>query len=223
MTARFRAVLCDLDGTLLDTAQDLANAANRMLADMKLPLRTASEISRYIGKGIPTLVHRSLSGRLDGKADAALYERALPLFENYYAEESGLNTRLYPGVLEGLAHLRAAGIPLACLTNKAERYTLDLLKDMDLASYFDLIVSGDSLPRKKPDPMPVLHACERLGATPDQALMVGDSMNDVEAARAAGVRVIVVPYGYTEGEPVESLCADAVVADLRAAAAYAGA
>ena len=222
MTARFRAVLCDLDGTLLDTAQDLANAANRMLADMNLPLRTLNEISCYIGKGIPTLVHRSLSGRQDGKADTALYERALPLFETYYAQESGRNTQVYPGVFEGLARLRAAQIKLACLTNKAERYTLDLLKKMELAPYFDLVVSGDSLPRKKPDPMPVLHACERLGAARDQALMVGDSMNDVEAARAAGVQVIVVPYGYTEGEPVESLCADAVVPDLLAVAAYAG-
>jgi phosphoglycolate phosphatase len=219
----YRAVLCDLDGTLLDTAEDLARAANRMLAELNLPPRPVEEIARFIGKGIPMLVRRSLSGDLRGEVDEALYLRALPAFERCYAEESGVHARIYPGVIEGLQRMRAAGLKLACLTNKAERYTLDLLDKTGLRVFFDLIISGDSLPRKKPDPLPVLHACAQFGVSPAQALVVGDSMNDVEAARAAGVSVIVLPYGYNEGEPAESLDADAVVPDLTAAAAYAGA
>jgi phosphoglycolate phosphatase len=213
-----RAVLLDLDGTLLDTAPDLAAAANAMLADLGLPGRPPGEIATYIGKGIPGLVHRALTGSLDGTAEPSLFERALPLFERRYAEESGRRARPYPGVVDGLARMRALGLRLGCVTNKAGRFTQELLDGQGLSPYLGCVVSGDTLPRRKPDPLPVLHACALLDAAPGEGLLIGDSLNDVLAARAAGCAVWCVPYGYSEGQPVEALGADAVVGNLLEAA-----
>lgn len=213
-----RAVLLDLDGTLLDTAPDIAAAANRMLADLGRPTQPVDIIAMYIGKGIPMLVRRALTGSLDGDADEALPARALPLFERYYAEESGRQANPYPGVREGIRRLRALGLPLACVTNKSERFTRVLLERTDFATAFDVLVCGDTVARKKPDPMPLLYACERLGVAPANALFIGDSVNDVSAARAAGCPVWCVPYGYNEGQPVSTLDCDAVVATLDDAA-----
>ncbi len=218
MSARFRAVLFDLDGTLLDTAPDLAAAANGMLSELGFARREPSAIATYIGKGIPVLVHRTLTGAFDGRAEQTLFARALAIFERCYAEESGRHSRPYPAVIEGLGRLQAAGFALGCVTNKAERFTLDLLRRFDLERFFACVVSGDALPRKKPDPLPILHACERLRVAPSETLVIGDSANDVAAARAAGCTVWCVPYGYNEGRPVASLACDATVADLAVAA-----
>jgi len=215
---RFRAVLFDLDGTLLDTAADLAAAANAMLADLGRPRRDPAEIATYIGRGIPVLVHRSLTGALDGAAEPSLFERALPLFERRYAEESGRRAQPYPGVVDGLVRIRALGLGLGCVTNKAGRFTQELLERQGLARFFGCVVSGDTLARKKPDPLPVVHACGLLGAPPGEVLLIGDSLNDVLAARAAGCTVWCVPYGYNEGRPVEALDCDAIVRDLVEAA-----
>jgi phosphoglycolate phosphatase len=213
-----RAVIFDLDGTLVDSAPDLAFAANRMLAALGLPERDAALLATFIGKGIPRLVERSLAGSLDGEADAVLMARALPLYERFYEEESGRQTSVYPGVADGLEMLAREGLPLACVTNKAARFTHALLADKGLAHFFSVVVGGDTLPRKKPDPLPFRHACERLGVAAREALVVGDSRNDVAGARAAGCPVICVPYGYNEGEPVAGLDSDAIVASLVEAA-----
>ncbi len=213
-----RAVLFDLDGTLLDSAPDLAAAANAMLAELGLPARDPAVIATYIGKGIPKLVERTLTGSLDAVADPVLFARALPIYERYYAEESGRRSVPFPGVIEGLRALRDAGLPLACITNKAERFTLDLLRRTGLDGFFPVVVCGDTVARKKPDPEPVLTACARLNVRPADALMIGDSANDCQAARAAGCPVWCVPYGYNEGRPVETLDCDAIVPDLAAAA-----
>jgi phosphoglycolate phosphatase len=216
--ARPRAVLFDLDGTLLDSAPDLAAAANAMLGELGLPGRDPAVIATYIGKGIPRLVERTLAGSLDATADPAALARALPIYERHYAAESGRRSVPFPGVVEGLHALRAAGVPLACITNKAERLTVDLLRRTALDGFFDVLMCGDTVARKKPDPEPVLAACGRLGVAPADALMIGDSANDVQAARAAGCPVWCVPYGYNEGRPVESLDCDALVPDLAEAA-----
>jgi phosphoglycolate phosphatase len=213
-----RAVLFDLDGTLLDSAPDLAAAANRMLDDLGMAARDPTVIATYIGKGIPKLVERTLTGSLDATAEPALFARALPIYERYYAEESGRRSVPFPDVLEGLRLLHDAGLPLGCITNKAERFTLDLLQRTALDGFFGVVVCGDTVTRKKPDPEPVLTACSRLGVRPADALMIGDSANDVQAARAAGCPVWCVPYGYNEGRPVESLDCDAIVPDLASAA-----
>jgi phosphoglycolate phosphatase len=211
MSRDFRAVLFDLDGTLLHTAPDLAAAANRMLGELGLPLREPDEIATFIGKGLPVLVHRALAGTLEGVAEPALFARALPIFERCYAEESGRRARVFPGVVEGLERMRDLGLPLGCVTNKAGRFTRDLLERTGLARFLECVVSGDTVARKKPDPLPILYACERLGTEARMTLVIGDSLNDVRAARAAGCRVWCVPYGYNEGRPVTELDCEAVV------------
>lgn len=206
--------MIDLDGTLLDTAPDLATAANMMLKELgkaELPLET---IQSYIGKGIEKLVKRSLTGDLDGEPDAELLQRAMPLYEQSYEKTLYVDTRAYPGVREGLNALRTGGFRLACVTNKAEAFTLPLLRAAELLDYFDIVVSGDSLPKKKPDPMPLLHACERFEIGPHEMLLVGDSLNDAQAARAAGCHVFCVPYGYNEGRDVYELDCDAIIPSL---------
>src|SRR3972149_1454856 len=182
------------------------------------PARDPALLATFIGKGIPRLVERALAGSLEGEADAALLARALPLYERCYGEESGRRTTRYPGGAEGLEMLVRDRVPLACVTNKAERFTRALLADMGLAHFFGVVVGADTLARKKPDPLPSRHACERLGVASGETLVVGDSRNDVDGARAAGCPVICVPYGYNEGEPVQALDSDAIVASIAEAA-----
>ena len=209
-----RAVVIDLDGTLLDTAPDIAEAAQRMLRDLGMPPVGLETIQSYIGNGIANLVKRALTGDMHGKPDEALFARALPLFEKHYDEVLHRETRPYPGVVAGLGALRDAGFPLACITNKAERFTLPLLAAMGLTDYFELILSGDSLPRKKPDPLPLRYAAIYYEIEPEQLLLVGDSLNDSQAARAAGCHVFLLPYGYNGGKDVREQDCDAVVESL---------
>lgn len=206
-----KAVTIDLDGTLLDTIPDLAAAANMMLAEIGRPALDEALIRTFVGKGISSLVERTLTGHLDGVAAPGLMERALPIFERCYAAVNGRHTTIYPGVQEGLELLRAQGIPLACVTNKSTRYTLPLLDLVGFARYFEQVVAGDTLARKKPDPAPLLHACAGFGVAPGDMLMIGDSLNDTQAARSAGCPVFCVTYGYNEGHDVRTLDADAVV------------
>ena len=212
------AVMIDLDGTLLDTVPDIAAAAQRMLAQLGLPPRTPEEIRDFIGKGIPSLVQRCLPAGAGEVRAAALQSEALALFQEFYFEESGRRATVYPGVREGLEQLRAMRLRLACITNKAARYTLPLLKHMGLSPYFDLVVSGDTLARKKPDPMQLAHICTAFALAPAAVLMIGDSANDALAARAAGCPVLCVSYGYTEGGDVHDLDCDAIVDSLSEAA-----
>lgn len=213
-----RAVLVDLDGTLLDTAPDLAAAVNRVQAELGLPALTTERVASFVGKGLPTLVRRALAGNHEGAIDEALFQRAWPLFERHYAAESGRQAQAYPGAREGVEKMRAQGLRLACVTNKAERYTLALLRDTGFLEAFEFAVCGDHVAARKPDPAPMLLACERLAVAPAEALVIGDSANDVLAARAAGCRVWCVPYGYNEGRPFETLGFDRSVATLAEAA-----
>ena len=212
------AVMIDLDGTLLDTLPDIAAAAQRMLAQLGLPPRTPEEIRDFIGKGIPSLVQRCLPAGAGEVRAAALQSEALALFQEFYFEESGRRATVYPGVREGLEQLRAMRLRLACITNKAARYTVPLLEHMGLSPYFDLVVSGDTLARKKPDPMQLAHICTAFALAPAAVLMIGDSANDALAARAAGCPVLCVSYGYTEGGDVHDLDCDAIVDSLSEAA-----
>ncbi len=214
-----RAVLVDLDGTLLDTVLDLHAAANAMLRDLGRAEVAVDAIRAYVGRGIPNLVKRCLSGRLDAADDPAPPPAAvLASFRRHYAACNGRQTGVYPGAREGLAALRSQGLPLACITNKAEAFTAPLLKRTGLADCFDVVVAGDTLPKTKPDPMQLVWACGRLAVKPQEALMIGDSINDFHAARAAGCRVFLVPYGYNEGHDVRNLECDAIVATLFEAA-----
>lgn len=212
-----RAVLLDLDGTLLDTAPDIAEAANRLLVDLGREALPESRIRDFIGRGIANLVRRVLEVTGPEPAPAQMAD-ALSRFEAYYFERVADRSQPYPGVLEGLAAFRAAGLGLACVTNKEGRFALPLLEATGLAPLLDVVVSGNDVARKKPAPDAFLLAASRLGCEPAQAWVIGDSANDVEAARAAGCPVAVVPYGYREGLEVGALGADEVVASLEAAA-----
>ena len=159
---------------------------------------------------------RTLTGEMHATPDAALYEHALPIFDKHYTELL-LGSKPYSGVIDGLEALRAAGFPMGCITNKAARFTKPLLEGSGLAKYFEIVVSGDTLPEKKPHPLPLLYAAKFFGVPIEQLLLIGDSLNDALAARAAGCPVFCVPYGYNHGEPVETLDTDAVIPDLPAA------
>jgi len=209
-----QVIMIDLDGTLLDTAPDLALAANLMLKELGMPEQSTDTIRSYIGKGIQKLVKRTLTGQLDGEPDTELFAKALPIYEKHYAKHLSDNTRPYPGVVEGIKSFQQAGFRLACITNKAEAFTIPLLRATGLYDYFGIVLSGDSLPKRKPDPMPLTHICKYFKVPTQQALLIGDSLNDAIAARAAGCPVFCVPYGYNEGKDVHGLDCDAVVATL---------
>ena len=210
------AILLDLDGTLLHSAPELAEAANRMLHDMGRPVVSQELLMSYIGNGISWLVKRALTGDMHAEPEAALYQQALPIFEKHYSELL-LHSKPFDGVIAGLDAMKAAGFRLGCITNKAARYTGPLLSGLGLAQYFEIVLSGDSLPEKKPHPMPLLHAAKFFGLPAAQVLLIGDSLNDVLAARAAGCPVFCVPYGYNHGKPLDGLDLDAVIANLPAA------
>jgi phosphoglycolate phosphatase len=213
-----RAIAIDLDGTMLDTVEDLAIAVNHTLNELSLPALDLGLVRTFVGKGLANLVCRSLTAALGREPEADFLARALPLYETHYERVNGQTTTIYPGVPEGLERLAAAGFPLACVTNKPKRFTGPLLERIGFARYFSLVLSGDSLPKKKPDPLPLTHAAQHFSVTPAQMLMIGDSVNDAQAARAAGCPIFCVTYGYNEGEDVRTLDVDAIVPTLIAAA-----
>ncbi len=207
-------VIIDLDGTLVDTAADLAAAVNAMLADLGRQDLPVEQVARYVGKGAEVLVHRALTGTPDGRVSPGEFEPAMRAFLAHYQRENGRHARLYPGVREGLEAMRAKALRLAVVTNKPAAFTGPLLAMTEVAEFFELVVSGDTVARKKPDPLPMLHVCERFGLPPQRMVAIGDSMNDALAARAAGIAVMTVPYGYNEGRDVRSLDVDAIVPTL---------
>jgi len=219
MDRAVKAVLIDLDGTLLDTVLDLHAAANGMLADLGRPPVSVEAIRAYVGRGIPNLVKRVLAGAREAADDPAPPpSAALESFKRHYAHFNGRAARPFPGVLEGLEALRELRLPLGVITNKAQDFTLPLLERTGLMPYFAVTVAGDMLPKSKPDPMPLIWACGRLNVSPADTLMIGDSVHDFHAARAAGCQVFLVPYGYNEGQDVRALAADAIVGSLLEAA-----
>jgi phosphoglycolate phosphatase len=214
-----RAVLVDLDGTLLDTAADLALAANAMLADLRLaPVSDSAVRNLFIGAGIAALVKRCLEAACESPVDQPLFERALERFGVHYERLNGTTASAYPGAVEGLERMRGAKLRLACVTNKAARFTLPLLDRSGLAGFFDAVVTSDTVGHRKPHPEPFLHACRLLEAAPAEAVVIGDSANDAEGGRAAGCKVLLVPYGYREGRALSEIPCDGVVASLADAA-----
>jgi phosphoglycolate phosphatase len=210
MSARFDvdAVLFDLDGTLLDTIDDLFEAANRMLAELGRPLRTPEEIRRFVGKGIPKLVERCLASP---EMPAGEFDAAVEVFKRHYRDTNGRHARAYETVTDTVRELHGGGRRLGVVTNKATDFTVPLLAATGLAPYFDAVVCGDTLAHKKPHPAMLLHACDLLGVEVGRTLMVGDSGNDAQSARAAGIPVLLMTYGYTEGVPVDTLDCDGLL------------
>jgi phosphoglycolate phosphatase len=212
-----RAVLFDLDGTLLDTAADITDALSRALAEQGLPALARNEVSKLIGRGVPALIGRVLE-RFGAAARTAEATRLLERFHHHYQclhQRGEIQTRVYPGVARGVEALHALGLKLAVVTNKPHDIASELLVRLGLARWIALVVGGDSGLPRKPHPGPLLSACERLGVAPAQALMVGDSQIDVLAARAAGLAAVVcVPYGYNEGIDPRTLACDRFVESI---------
>lgn len=213
-----RAVIVDLDGTMVDTAPDFHSAVNAMCAERDLAPWSLQAVTNCIGKGPENLVRQVLAAALEPDQAAAGYADALAAYQRHYGATNGSLARVYPGVLAGLEALRAGGLLLACVTNKPHLQACELLRKTALAPYFRYVYGGDSLPYKKPHAYPVLRVCSDFALRPDQALLIGDSCNDVQAAQAAGSVSLCVPYGYNHGQPIGTAGADAVVADLHAAA-----
>ncbi len=211
---RVRAIAFDLDGTLLDTIHDLATAINMMLVRLGQPRLPKDTVRAMVGKGMANLVRRALAATQGTVPSPAEEARALAMYEADYERILGRETVVFPGVREGLERLASAGFGLACVTNKTSRFVRPHLEQAGLASYFSLVVGGDSLAEKKPDPLPLQHAARHFCVAPGRLLMLGDSANDTQAARAAGCPVFCVPYGYNEGRPVQSLDCDGIVSSL---------
>jgi phosphoglycolate phosphatase len=204
-----RSITLDLDGTLLDTAPDLAAAANAMRTALGHAALDLATLTSFVGRGIPNLVSRCLP-----ELEAAQLPAAEDLFREHYAHENGRRSRPYPGVIDGLNAFAAAGLRLAVVTNKSAAFTEPLLVSSGLAPWFAFAVSGDTTLHKKPHPAPLLHACAQLGVRPEENLHIGDSRHDAAAARAAGCPVALVPYGYNEGEDIRGVDCDAHIGCL---------
>jgi len=204
-------VLIDVDGTLVDSVPDLAYCVDEMLKAVDMSPYGEAEVRHWVGNGVERLVRRALIGQLEGEPDDELFAKAYPIFMELYKENTSKRSSLYPGVKEGLDYLRDAGYKLGCVTNKAEAFTHPLLKDLGLFDYFESIVSGDTLEKKKPDPLPLLYSAETLGVAAENSLMLGDSISDVKAARAAGFQIICMSYGYNHGVDIRESKPDIVI------------
>jgi phosphoglycolate phosphatase len=211
-----QAAIVDLDGTMVDTLGDFCAALDRMLVDLALPAVPPAAVADMVGKGSEHLI-RSVLARVH--ADPALYDVAWASYQRHYPAVNGRHSRVYPGVLEGLRALQARGLALACLTNKPTVFARALLQDKGLDGFFSQVFGGDAFARKKPDPLPLLATCQALGSAPARTLMLGDSSNDAQAARAAGCPVVLVTYGYNHGQPARAVDADGWVDSLVEAAA----
>ncbi len=216
-----RAALLDLDGTLVDSIPDLAQAANAMRLKLGLPQLHQELIAQFVGKGIDNLVRRAMTG---GDDEATVtdddFNTARQYFIDAYHQVNGDRATVFEGVIDGLKTMRADGIRLAVVTNKPGVFTEQLLIQTGLRSFFDAVVSGDTCPTRKPDPGPVLHACSLLETPPQDCIFIGDSINDAQAAQSAGLPVLIVPYGYNEGNSVQNLKVNDIVESIVVAAQW---
>ena len=211
---RIKLIVFDLDGTLVDSVADLEWCANEMLNRLGMAMLPAGAARSYVGNGVERFVKRALSGEMSAEPDIQLFDRGLELFCGLYAVHNSERSQPYPGVLECLQRLSRLKLKLACVTNKAERFTLGLVDAMGFGEYFELLVCGDTTSRKKPDPMPLQYAADHFGLQSQQCLMVGDSSNDVTAARAANFAIVCVPYGYNHGDDIADSDPDLVIDNL---------
>ena len=207
-------ILIDVDGTLVDSVPDLAFCVDEMMRHLGREPWGEARVRDWVGNGVERLVRRALIGQLNGEPDEAEFSRAYPVFLDLYADNTSKRSLLYPGVLEGLDYLKAAGYALGCVTNKAAQFTIPLLRDLGIDEYFSIVICGDTLEQKKPHPAPLLHAAEFFKVRPGQSLMVGDSISDVKAARAAGFQIACLPYGYNHGEDIRVAEPDVIIETL---------
>lgn len=218
-----QALMIDLDGTMVDTMADFEAALNLALADIDLPKVSPAVVQIAVGKGSEHLVRTVLQHQLalpevqasglvcNSTTVESCYEPAFNRYQHHYGRVNGQHAQVYAGVLDGLKAFESRGLPMACLTNKPTAFAKDLLARKGLDGFFDHVFGGDAFPRKKPDPMPLLETCKALGTVPAHTLMLGDSQNDAQAARAAACPVVLVTYGYNHGEPIRGVDCDGFI------------
>jgi phosphoglycolate phosphatase len=204
-------ILIDVDGTLVDRETDLAFCVDEIIYQLCRAPQGVEKVRNWVGNGVDRLIKRALVGQMDGEPDETSFNQARPMFLDLYADNVSKRSVLFDGVREGLDYLKSQGYALGCVTNKASQFTLPLLKDLNIYDEFGIVVCGDTLPKKKPDPLPLLHAAEHFNVKPEQALMIGDSISDVKAARAAGFQIICMSYGYNHGEDIRGYDPDLVI------------
>jgi phosphoglycolate phosphatase len=213
-----RAVIIDLDGTMLDTVPDFHVAINRMRSELGLAAIGQQAIAAMVGKGSDNLIRGVLALDFDGAGVDQRFEAAMLAYQRHYLGINGDYSTLYDGVFEGLGAMRAMGLRMACVTNKPIAFAAPLLAKKGLAPYFEIVYGGDCLPQKKPHPMPMLRVCADFALAPAEVVAIGDSSNDAEAARGAGCFVLAVPYGYNHGRPIHESDSDGIVSSLLEAA-----
>jgi phosphoglycolate phosphatase len=216
--AAIKAAIIDLDGTMLHTVPDFELALNGMRAEFGLDPIDQATIEPMVGKGSEKLIRDVLALDMDAPRIDAVFDQAMAAYQRHYLSINGERATLFPEVIEGLSALKDLGLRLACVTNKPIAFTKPLLERKGLAPWFELVYGGDSLPKKKPDPLPLQQVCRDFGLAPEAVVAIGDSSNDAEAARAAGCFVLTVPYGYNHGMPVQTINSDGIVNSLLAAA-----
>lgn len=212
---KYKLVIFDLDGTLVDTVPDLAFSLNRVFAEINFPVQNLSSVTKHMGNGM----HRFLQGIMNeisvSPVGDDLIEHAYLLFLNYYTDDHVSNSRLYPEVINTVKNLRERGIKIACVTNKLGTYSDNILKHFELDEYISLLLSGDSLVKKKPDPLPLIYTCDCLNIKRSKTLMVGDSEVDVHAAKNADIPSVYMEYGYGNNQAIANLKPDYSLNEFR--------
>ena len=212
-----KVIIFDFDGTIIDSEPDLALALNYMLEQLDRDVYSQELISGWVGNGAETLVKRALSGSvaIDESINQELFENALNIFLKFYAQNLCVKTYLYPNVKETLEELKEQGYILVIVTNKPTSFVAPILKGLEIDNFFEFYLGGDSLERRKPDPMPLLHVCKKLAITVDECVMIGDSKNDILSANGAKMQSVGVSYGYNYGEDIRSYQPTLVVDNFR--------
>ena len=206
-----KLIMIDVDGTLVDSVPDLAYCIDEMMQKLGLQKWGEDKVRHWVGNGVPKLVERALSGELEGRPIKEVFDVAYPIFLDLYEDNNAQRSYLYDGVREGLDYLKSQGYQLGCVTNKSEQFTHPLLKALGIFNDFKIIISGDTLAKRKPDPMPLLYCAEHFNLKPEECLMLGDSVSDVKSARAAGFDIICMSYGYNHGNDIGDENPDLVI------------
>jgi len=206
-----KLIMIDVDGTLVDSVPDLAYCIDEMMQELGLQKWGEAKVRHWVGNGVPKLVERALTGELGGRPIKEVFDNAYPIFLDLYRDNTAEKSYLYDGVREGLDYLKSQGYQLGCVTNKSEQFTHPLLKVLGIFNDFKIIISGDTLAKRKPDPMPLLYCADLFNLKPEECLMLGDSVSDVKAARAAGFAIICMSYGYNHGNDIADESPDLVI------------